>query len=62
MAFVTNFEAFSGVKAIVKVTEFKTKPRKVITYFGSKTDLSWFKMKPRSVKSLVVTATLVLQN
>ena len=39
VAFVTNFVAFS---------------RKVITCYGSKTDFSWFKMKPRSVKSLVV--------
>ena len=31
LAFVTNFVAFSGVKATVMVTEFKTKPRKVIT-------------------------------
>ena len=60
VAFVTNFEAFSGVKATVKVTQFKTKLRKVISHFGSKTDFSWFKMKPRSVKSLVETATLVL--
>lgn len=62
VAFVTNFVAFSGVKATVKVTEFKTNPTTVITCFGSKTDFSWFKMKPISVKSLVVTATLVLHS
>ena len=36
VAFVTNFVAFSGVKATVKVTDFKINPRKVITCFGSK--------------------------
>lgn len=30
VAFVTNFVPFSGVKATVKVTEFKTKPRKPV--------------------------------
>ena len=62
VAFVTNFVASSDVKATVKVTELKTKPIKVLSCLGSKTDFSWFKMKPRSVKSLVVTATLVLQS
>ena len=53
VAFVTNFVAFSAVKATVKVTEFKKKHTNVITCFGSKIDFSWFKMKRRSVKTLV---------
>ena len=37
---VTNYVALPGVRATVMATEFKTNPRKVVIFLGSKTYFS----------------------